>query len=75
MTHIEARLSDAGLDPATAVDDADDIRGFIPQIVDTARQFSPQDTMSRDADFALPKDTAERVWRAGSRSDMRPCRP
>jgi hypothetical protein len=63
LTQIEARLSDAGLDPAIAVDDADDIRGFIPQIVDTARQFSPEDPMSRDADFALTKDAAERVRR------------
>ena len=63
LQDVEARLEEAGLDPALAVDDADDLRSFVPQIVATAQQFSPEDPLSRDEDFRLTRDAAERVRR------------
>jgi hypothetical protein len=60
---VEARLEQAGLDPDLAVDDAGDLRSFVPQIVTTARQFSPENPLSRDEDFRLTRDAAERVRR------------
>ena len=61
LSHVEDRLADAGLDPELAVNDADDIRRFVPQIVQTAQQFSPELELSRDEDFALTKDAASIV--------------
>ena len=61
LSRIEDRLEAAGLDRALAVDDAAEIRQFIPQVVQTAQLFSPELTLSRDEDFALTKDTANHV--------------
>lgn len=63
LSDVGARLGGAGLDPALAADDADDVRAAVPQIVATARTFGPEDRMSRDEDFRLTRDAAERVRR------------
>ncbi len=63
LEDVEARLEQAGLDPGLGADDADDLRSFVPQIVTTARQFSPESPLSRDEDFRLTRDAAERVRR------------
>jgi hypothetical protein len=63
LHEVETRLEEAGLDPDLAVDDVDDLRSFVPQIVATARQFSPENPMTRDEDFRLTRDAAERVRR------------
>jgi hypothetical protein len=60
---VGARLEEAGLDPAPARDDAEDLRSFVPQIVTAAQQFSPENPLSRDEDFHLTRDAAERVRR------------
>ncbi|HET6502556.1 MAG TPA: hypothetical protein VFG87_17515 [Amycolatopsis sp.] len=60
---IEDRLREAGLDAGLVADDAEDIRAFVPQIVTTARQFSPEIPSTRDEDFHLTRDAAERVRR------------
>ncbi|HSK59315.1 MAG TPA: hypothetical protein VK935_09710 [Actinomycetospora sp.] len=63
LSDVGARLEGAGLDPGLAADDADEVRAAVPQIVATARGFSPEDRMSRDEDFRLTRDAAERVRR------------
>lgn len=63
LENVEKRLAEAGLDADIAGDDADDLRTFVPQIVATAQQFSPENPMSRDEDFHLTSDAAERVRR------------
>ncbi|MDD7938961.1 hypothetical protein PHK61_11105 [Actinomycetospora lutea] len=63
LDDVGARLEGAGLDPALAADDAEEIRAAVPAIVATARTFGPEDPMSRDEDFRLTKDAAERVRR------------
>jgi hypothetical protein len=60
---IEDRLREAGLDAQLVADDAEVIRSFVPQIVTTARQFSPEQSTTRDDDFRLTRDAAERVRR------------
>ncbi|MEJ3652982.1 hypothetical protein WEH80_08360 [Actinomycetes bacterium KLBMP 9759] len=60
---VEDRLREAGLDAGIAADDADDIRAFVPQIVAAARQFGPEQPATRDDDFRLTRDAAERVRR------------
>ena len=60
---VEARLREAGLDPSPAGDDAGDVRAAVGEIVAAARRFSPEDPMSRDEDFRLTRDAAERVRR------------
>jgi hypothetical protein len=63
LRDVEARLEEAGLDPGLARDDAEDLSSFVPQIVAAARQFSPESALSRDEDFLLTRDAAERVRR------------
>jgi hypothetical protein len=63
LDDVGARLGGAGLDPALAADDADDVRAAVPAIVATARTFGPEHRMSRDEDFRLTRDAAERVRR------------
>lgn len=63
LENIEDRLSGAGLSADIVVDDADDIRAFVPQIVAIAQAFSPEKPMTRDDDFRLTRDAAERVRR------------
>ncbi|GAA4791083.1 hypothetical protein GCM10023200_27770 [Actinomycetospora chlora] len=63
LDDVGARLEGAGLDPALAADDADDVRAAVPAIVAAARTFGPEHRMSRDEDFRLTKDAAERVRR------------
>jgi hypothetical protein len=73
LRDVEARLEEAGLDPGLAIDDADDLRSFVPQIVTTAQQFGPENTLSRDEDFRLTRDAAERVRRmVADISDLTP---
>jgi hypothetical protein len=63
LENVEDRLTGAGLDPSIARDDAHDLRAFVPRIVATAQQFSPENPMTRDDDFHLTRDAAERVRR------------
>ena len=63
LTDVATLLRTAGHDPALADDDADDLRDAVPDIVAAARRFGPEDPMSRDADFRLTRDAAERVRR------------
>ncbi|MDD7917030.1 hypothetical protein [Actinomycetospora callitridis] len=63
LSDVRAWLEGAGLDPALAADDADAVRAAVPQIVATARTFGPEHRMSRDEDFRLTRDAAERVRR------------
>ena len=63
LDDVGARLEGAGRDRALAADDVDAVRAAVPQIVAAARTFSPEDPMSRDEDFRLTRDAAERVRR------------
>ncbi|WP_226364554.1 hypothetical protein [Pseudonocardia sp. ICBG162] len=63
LSHPGERLRDAGLDPAVAGDDLDDLRTEVPHIVGAARRFGPEQPMTRDDDFHLTRDAAERVRR------------
>jgi hypothetical protein len=63
LDDVGARLEGAGCDRALAADDVEEVRSAVPQIVATARSFGPEDRMSRDEDFRLTKDAAERVRR------------
>ncbi|WP_018335085.1 hypothetical protein [Actinomycetospora chiangmaiensis] len=63
LTDVATLLREAGHDPALADDDAEDLREQVPHIVATARRFGPEDPMSRDGDFRLTRDAAERVRR------------
>ena len=63
LSDVGALLEGAGLDPALAADDAEDVRAAVPQILARARAFGPEDRMSRDEDFRLTRDAAERVRR------------
>jgi hypothetical protein len=63
LDDVGALLEGAGRDRALATDDVEEVRAAVPQIVATARTFSPEHRMSRDEDFRLTKDAAERVRR------------
>lgn len=63
LADVGARIEGAGWDPALAADDVDDLRAAVPRIVAAARTFGPEDPMSRDEDFRLTRDAAERVRR------------
>ncbi|BBF99634.1 MULTISPECIES: hypothetical protein [Pseudonocardia] len=63
LHHIEDRLRDAGLDPGIVRYDADDLRSVVPRIVACARQYGPENVMTRDEEFRLTRDAAERVRR------------
>ncbi|WP_232666723.1 hypothetical protein [Pseudonocardia sp. TRM90224] len=63
LNSVEDRLREAGLDAGIAADDADEIRAFVPDIVATAQRFSPERPATRDDDFRLTRDAAERVRR------------
>jgi hypothetical protein len=63
LSDVGARLEGAGLDPGLAADDAAEVRAAVPPIVATARGFGPEHRMSRDEDFRLTRDAAERVRR------------
>jgi len=63
LLHVEDRFRAAGLDPALARYDLDDLRAVAPRIVACAREFGPEQTMTRDDDFRLTRDAAERVRR------------
>jgi hypothetical protein len=63
LDDVGALLEGAGRDRALAADDVDEIRAAVPQIVAAARTVSPEERMSRDEDFRLTKDAAERVRR------------
>ena len=63
LDHVGALLEGAGRDRALAADDVDEVRAAVPQIVAAARTVSPEERMSRDEDFRLTKDAAERVRR------------
>ncbi|MFC5141398.1 hypothetical protein ACFPK1_24380 [Actinomycetospora rhizophila] len=63
LDDVGALLEGAGRDRALAADDVDEIRAAVPQIVAAARTFSPEERMSRDEDFRLTRDAAERVRR------------
>jgi hypothetical protein len=63
LSDVGDRLEGAGLDRALGADDVEEIRDAVPPIVATARRFGPEDRMSRDEDFRLTKDAAERVRR------------
>lgn len=63
LQNVEERLAEAELDADIAGNDADDLRTFVPQIVATARQFSPESLMSRDEDYHLTRDAVGRVRR------------
>ncbi|WP_433799637.1 hypothetical protein [Actinomycetospora sp. CA-084318] len=63
LADVEGLLRAGGVDPALAADDADDLREQVPHIVAAARRFGPEDPMTRDGDFRLTRDAAERVRR------------
>jgi hypothetical protein len=63
LAHVEDVLAEAGVDRGPAADDADDLRAAVPTIVATARGFSPERPATRDDDFRLTRDAAERVRR------------
>ncbi|MEU9820180.1 hypothetical protein ACIGG9_07145 [Pseudonocardia alni] len=57
------RMREAGLDPAVAVGDLDDLHAAVGQIVEAARRFGPDQPLTRDDDARLTRDAAERVRR------------
>lgn len=58
---LPQRFADAGLDPAGARPDADDLRLAADEIVATARRFGPDRPLSRDDDARLTKDATRRI--------------
>jgi hypothetical protein len=63
LSRLEDLLAGAGLDPAIAADDAGDLREQAERIVATARTLGPEVPFSRDEEFRLTRDAAERVRR------------
>ena len=61
LDDLGQRLLDAGLDPAVARHDADDLRPAVPAIVATARRFGPDRAFTRDDDARLTRDATHRI--------------
>ena len=57
------RMREAGLDPADADGDLEDLRAAVGLIVEAARRFGPEQALTRDDDARLTRDAAERVRR------------
>ncbi|WP_219414443.1 hypothetical protein [Pseudonocardia nigra] len=63
LEHLEDRLAGAGFDPGLAADDGNDLRELVPRIVASARELGPEVPLTRDEEFRLTRDAAERVRR------------
>lgn len=63
LSDLEGLLRGAGLDAGPAVDDGGDLREQVPLVVETARRFGPEVALTRDEEFRLTRDAAERVRR------------
>ncbi len=61
LVDIGRTATDAGVDPAPALEDADAVRAAAEGIVDTARSLGPEHALSRDETFRLTRDAALRV--------------
>ena len=61
LDDLGQRFADAGLDPAVAGPDAEDLRTAAGEIVDTARRFGPDRPFTRDDDARLTKDATRRI--------------
>lgn len=61
LTGIEQTVTEAGLDPAPAREDAEAIHAAAGQIVATARGLGPEQPFTRDENFRLTRDAAQRV--------------
>jgi hypothetical protein len=63
LGRLEDLLAGAGLDPGLAVDDGGDLREQAARIVAVAQSLGPEVPLTRDEEFRLTRDAAERVRR------------